>query len=85
VDAIYSANPRTNPDAKRFKKLTYEELVSLALASDTRKAGTNFVFDMLACKLAARSKLELHFVSGKNLDDLKKAIEGKDHNGTVVK
>lgn len=85
VDAIYDSNPRTNPNAKKFPKMTHEELAALANVSDTRKAGTNFVFDLLACKLAARSKLELHFVSGKNLDDLKKAIDGKSHNGTVVK
>ncbi|MFA6530548.1 MAG: UMP kinase [Candidatus Micrarchaeia archaeon] len=85
VNAIYDSNPKTNPNAKRFAKMTHEELAALANVSDTRKAGTNFIFDLLACKLAMRSKLELHFVSGKNLDDLKKAIDGKPHNGTVVK
>jgi uridylate kinase len=85
VDAIYDSNPKKNPNAKKFAKMTFEQLMKLANESDTRVAGTNFVFDLLACKLAARSKLELHFVSGKKLDDLKNAIEGKPHSGTVVK
>lgn len=85
VEAIYDSNPKQNPNAKRFEKMGYEELITLANKSDTRQAGTNFVFDILACKLAARSKLELHFVSGKRLDDLKNAIEGKKHSGTIVK
>ncbi len=85
VDAIYDSNPRENPKAKRYTTMSYDELISLAVKSDARKAGTNFVFDLLACKLIARSKIETHFVSGKNLDDLKNAIEGKKHSGTVVK
>ncbi|HIH18796.1 TPA: hypothetical protein HA225_02360, partial [Candidatus Micrarchaeota archaeon] len=45
----------------------------------------HFVFDFLACKLIARSKIEAHFVHGKNLLDVRKAVEGKPHGGTVVK
>jgi uridylate kinase len=85
VEAIYDSNPKTNPNAKRFEKLSYSELIKLANEADTRAAGTNFVFDILACKLAARSKLELHFISAKKIDDLKNAIDGKKHSGTVVK
>ncbi len=84
VEAIYDSDPRKNTSAKRFTKLNYDELIKLASESDKRMAGTNFVFDMLACKLIARSKIEAHFVSGKNLADMENAIEGKKHNGTVV-
>jgi len=85
VDAIYDKDPRKNKNAKKYAKMDYEELVSLALDSDKRKAGTHFVFDMLACKLIARSSIETHFVSGKNIKDMENAIEGKKHNGTLVK
>lgn len=85
VDAIYDSDPKKNPNAKKFAQLTHEQLVQLAVKYDKRTAGTHFVFDILACKLAARSKLELHFVDGKNWDDLKAAIERKSHTGTTVK
>lgn len=85
VDAIYDSDPKVNKNAKKFSKLTYEELNMLAAKSDMRKAGTHFVFDMLACKLIQRSGIETHFVSGKNLKDLEKAIDGKPHGGTIVK
>lgn len=85
VDAIYDSNPKTNPNAKRYSKLFYTDLISLAMRSDSRKAGENFIFDSVACKLIARSGMEAHFVNGKSLDEVKKAIEGKAHNGTVVK
>jgi len=84
VDAIYDSDPKKNPGAKRFGKMSYDELISLAGASDKRMAGTNFVFDFLACKLIARSKIETHFVSFKKMNDLENAIEGRKHGGTVV-
>lgn len=85
VDAIYDSDPRKNPKAKKYSKMTYGELNDLAGKSDKRAAGTHFVFDMVACRLIARSRIEAHFVSGKNLGDVKNAIEGKKHNGTVVR
>ena len=81
VDAVYESDPRKNPGAKKFAKMSYDQLIALAAESDKRKAGTNFVFDMLACKLIARSGIETHFVSKK---DMQNAIEGKKHSGTVV-
>ncbi|HID49560.1 MAG TPA: UMP kinase, partial [Chromatiales bacterium] len=42
VEAIYDSDPRKNKSAKRFAKLTYEELNKLAAKSDMRKAGTHF-------------------------------------------
>jgi uridylate kinase len=85
VDAIYDSDPRKNKNAKRFTKMTHDELIRLAVESDGRTAGTHFVFDILACKLIARSKIETHFVSCKNLDSIKSAIDGKTHDGTIVK
>ena len=85
TDAIYDSNPKDNPNAKKFNNLNYEQLIDLAMKNDKRTAGTNFIFDILACKLIARSKIETNFVSGKNLHDVENAIHGKQHNGTVVK
>lgn len=85
VDGIYDKNPREFKDAKKYDEMTHEQLVELAAESDKRMAGTNFVFDILASKLSARSNIEVHFVSGKNLFDVEKAIKGEKHGGTVVK
>jgi uridylate kinase len=85
IDGIYSDNPVRNHDAKKFHKMGYGQLIDLAGKNDLRKAGTHFVFDFLACKLIARSKIEAHFVHGRNLLDVRKAIDGKPHGGTIVK
>lgn len=85
IDGIYSDNPIRNKNARKFRKMGYVQLIKLAAENDLRKAGTHFVFDYLACKLLARSNIEAHFVFGKNLLDVRKAIEGRQHGGTVVK
>lgn len=85
IDGVYSDNPIRNPHAKKFHRMNYEQMIDLAGKNDMRKAGTHFVFDFLACKLIARSKIEAHFVHGKNLLDVRKAVEGRQHGGTVVK
>ncbi len=85
VDGVYNKDPRKDPTAKKYHFLTHEELINLAFEADKRTAGTHFVFDLLACKLAARSKIELHFVNGKDLGSVRNAVEGKEHNGTIVR
>lgn len=85
VNGIYDSNPGKNKNAKKYDSLDYQQLISLATESDKRSAGTNFVFDLLACKLIARSKIETHFVSCNEIKDIKNAIKGKKHGGTVVK
>ena len=84
INGIYDSDPKINKNAKKFDSLSYSQLSELANKADMRNAGTNFVFDLLACRLIARSKIETHFVSS-NINDIGNAIEGKNHKGTVVK
>lgn len=85
VDGIYDSDPRTNPQAKKYSRLTHDQLVNLCSKNDERKARTNFVFDVIASKIVQRSQIPLHFVSSSNLEQLEKAILGQDHSGTIVK
>lgn len=84
VDALYD-RPPNKPGAKRLSTISHAGLVKLANAYDLRKAGMNFVFDIIACKIVARSNVETHFVSGKDLKDVEAAIAGRKHSGTVVR
>jgi len=80
---VYDSNPSKNPKAKKFARLSHDALVGLAMRFDSRKARENFVFDVVACKLAARSKISLSFVSS-NPVELEKALEGRKFSGTIV-
>lgn len=85
TDGVYSADPKKDKAAKKLAKMTHQQLVDMATAFDARRAGTNFVFDVVACKVAARAGIELHFVNGRDLKQVENAILGKPHQGTVVK
>lgn len=85
IDGIYDMNPSESKDARRFDRLTHAQLVELANRFDQRTARTNFVFDVVAAKLAARSKIAVDFVDGRDLNQLKAAIEGKAFEGTRVR
>lgn len=82
VNGIYDKPPEEK-NAKKLSLISLEELLELAYEYDKRKAGTNFIFDILACKLALRANLELHFVSSDE-KEVEKALYGKKHNGTIV-
>lgn len=84
VDGIYSADPKKNSRAKKFSRLTHEQLVALAAKFDSRKVRENFVFDLIACKLAARSKIPVYFVSA-DPEEIERALFGWNVSGTLVR
>ena len=87
VQGVYDSDPKTNPAAKKFSEMTHSQLVELAAVSDSRaaKGGGAFVFDLIACKLSARSNITVHFVNGKDLQQVERALSGQSHQGTVVR
>jgi len=80
---IYNKDPRKYKNAKAFDSMSHLKLLNLAIKSDMRKAGTNFLFDSVAAKIASRSNMPLFFID-KNIKEIKKAIMGKRQKGTTV-
>jgi len=80
---IYDKDPRKYENAKRYEQMTHYELLKLAIRSDMRRAGTHFIFDSVASKIAYRSNIPLYFVD-KKIGEIKKALLGKRHRGTVI-
>lgn len=64
--------------------MTIDKLIELAIKGDTRVARSNFIFDVIACKIAKRSKTELHFLD-KNITNIEGAILKRKHGGTVIR
>ncbi|OIO26836.1 hypothetical protein COX86_02010 [Candidatus Micrarchaeota archaeon CG_4_10_14_0_2_um_filter_60_11] len=83
VAGIYDRDP-SKKGAKMFKKMTHAQLAAFAARFDERKARTNFPFDLVACKLAARSKIRVDFVDGRNPSRLRSVLAGRAAGGTVV-
>ncbi|MFH0713073.1 MAG: UMP kinase [Candidatus Micrarchaeota archaeon] len=85
VSYVYSADPNVDKSAKKIEKMSHPALTKLASENDTRMARTNFPFDLVACKLAQRSNIELRFVDGKNVKEVENALNDKPFSGTIVK
>ena len=82
VDAVYSDDPRKNPDAVRYDRLTIEELD--ALVYKDHGAGKSSVFDPLGVQIAKKEKIDIQMVDGRNLAELEKAILGQPFSGTYI-
>jgi uridylate kinase len=83
VGGVFDKNPEKYKNAKKLSSMTYQELIKMASKHDDRKARTHFVFDVLAAKIIARSKIPTSIISSKP-SEIKKACLGKKHSGTVV-
>ncbi|MFC2174632.1 UMP kinase [archaeon] len=82
VDGVYTKDPRKFKSAKKFRKMKYNKLIALSAEQDARGARTHFVFDLLAAKLIARSKIKTYIIKGIP-DEINSTLKGKTR-GTVV-
>jgi uridylate kinase len=83
VDAAYTADPKKYKDAKRLKRITFEELHAL-VNKGVHGAGPSNVFDKLGAEIAMRDRIPIYIVNGRNLAEMRKAILGQDVEGTYV-
>lgn len=74
VDAIYSADPVTNPDAERYAHLNYDNVIDRRLA----------VMDTTAIVLCRDNGLPLRVFDITRAGDLKRIIYGDTSVGTLV-
>ncbi|MHA1449450.1 MAG: UMP kinase [Candidatus Hodarchaeales archaeon] len=81
VDGVYDDNPDTNPQAKKFESMTYNDFYELSEKLSV-KAGSNAPFTAMAVRIAERSSIRI-FVISKNIASIKAAISGKCE-GTVI-
>lgn len=83
VNGAYTEDPKKNPDAKMIPRMSHRELVSLVSLTPSG-AGPNTVFDPVGARVIERSKIVLSIVDGRDLANLREAIEGKAFSGTLV-
>ena len=74
IDAIYSADPKLDPNAKRYSAITYREILEKDLKA----------MDSAATQLAMENKLKLHVFGLKDPENLLRAVSGEPI-GTVVR
>jgi uridylate kinase len=83
VDGVYDSDPKKDPEAKKFDRMSFEELNSI-VSGDHGKAGPNVIFDPKGTEIIAKAKIPLLVCNGRDLEALKNAILGKEFVGTIV-
>jgi uridylate kinase len=83
VGGIFDKNPEQYKDAKLLPTINAKDLIDMAAKYDDRKARTYFVFDLLASKIIARSKIPTCIINS-TPSEIMNACLGKKHSGTVI-
>ena len=82
IDYVYTADPRTNPDAVKIEKSNWADFRKL-LPTEWNP-GINAPFDPIAAQMAEELGLEVVVMNGKNLENLENYLDGKEFVGTVI-
>lgn len=83
VNGIYDKDPRKDKDAKHLDRITHEKLFEIA-SHDTFVAGTSSIIDPQAALLLRRSDIRAIVLNIDDIDNLMKAVNGKDFTGTEI-
>ena len=85
IDAFYTDNPKTNPNAKPIRvvrKIKDEWLKQECNPSDKFATG-GIVTKLKAAKFLMDRGIPMYLTNGKNLDSVKDILQGKQTNGTL--
>lgn len=82
VSGVYSEDPKVNPNAEKFDKLTHSDFLKI-IQKNAQIPGEYRLFDLKAAKLVKRLKIKTILIDGNNPEEIIKAVEGS-HNGTTI-
>lgn len=82
IEKVYTDDPRKNPNAKPIDKISWADFRKLV--GDEWTPGKNCPFDPIASKKAQSLGLKVICAGGKNLENIKSILEGKDFIGTTI-
>jgi uridylate kinase len=83
VDGVYSDDPRANPQAKLYTRMTTRELLELA-SKRKHTPGYSGIIDPIAARMIHERKIKTIVVNGFDLENMEKAIKGGNYRGTLV-
>jgi len=83
IDYVYSEDPRKNPNAKPIKEVSWSDFREII--PKEWGPGINSPFDPTAAREAESLGYEVVILNGKNIENLKNYLDGKEFVGTVIK
>jgi uridylate kinase len=82
ISGVYSEDPKINPNAKKFDRLTHKEFIKI-IKKNAQIPGEYRLFDLPAAKLIKRLRLKAVFIDGNDPREIIRAVEG-NHSGTTI-
>lgn len=82
IEYVCESDPRKNPQAKKLEKISWPDFRKIV--GDQWVPGANLPFDPVASREAQKSRLRVIVMSGRDLKEAAKAINGRKFKGTVI-
>ncbi len=83
VDGIYTADPKKDPKATKYTRMSPVELISLIM-KEKMSAGSNMIIDLVAAKVTERSGIPMLVLDGRDPKIMEDALLNGKFNGTIV-
>ncbi|QTQ16809.1 UMP kinase [Treponema parvum] len=83
IEKVYTDDPKTNPDARPIDLITWKDFCKMV--GNEWTPGKNTPFDPIASKKAQSLGLTVICASGKNIENIKNILDGKEFTGTRIK
>lgn len=82
IEKVYTDDPRKNPDAKPIDNISWSDFRKIV--GDEWSPGKNCPFDPIASQKAQKMNLRVICADGKNLENIRAILQGKDYIGTTI-
>ena len=83
VDGVYTADPKLNPDSRKFETMTAQQLIGL-VSSVKVEPGIKVIIDPVAAKIIERSRIRTLILGRREIKRLPEILEGESHSGTTI-
>lgn len=84
IEYVYTKDPNIFPDAEKLEVIDWETYRKEIVGNEW-KPGKNSPFDPVASKYAEKYGMTVSIVRGSDLNEVKKAVQGKKFKGTVIR
>jgi len=82
IDYAYDKDPRRFQDAKKLEQISWPEFRQIV--GNRWQPGLNTPFDPIASREAAKARMKVVIVNGRNLKNLEKVLSGDKFQGTEI-
>ena len=82
VDGVYTADPKLDPKAKKFERITTSELVKLV--GEKVEPGMRTILDPVGARLIERARINALVLGKHEIARLPEIVSGGKHSGTEI-